>query len=132
MVYTIVMKPTITYVPGVCNIGPEEIARRRMIGWIGLLLSVILLAGLFATGASRWVRLTVFVPAAMSAAGFVQAYFHFCTAFAQKGVFNMGTPGKIEQVTDETAAAKDRARGNRIMYGSLAIALAVAVIATIL
>ena len=32
------------YIPGVCNIGPAEIARRRRAGWTGLVATVVLWA----------------------------------------------------------------------------------------
>jgi len=40
------------YRPGVCNIGPDEIARRRMAGHVGLLAAIVLFAVLVAIDAS--------------------------------------------------------------------------------
>lgn len=81
-----------SYVPGVCNIGPAEIAARRRVGWGGLAASVVLL-GLFIwfDALPLW-RLTVFFPAAVSVSGFLQAVMHFCAYFGFGSLFNVG-PG---------------------------------------
>jgi hypothetical protein len=45
--------PQGTYRPGVCNIGPAEIARRRMFGHSGVIASIALLVALVALAADR-------------------------------------------------------------------------------
>ena len=47
------------YIPGVCNIGTEEIARRRNFGWGAFAVSVVLLIVLIWTGVDQWWRLLV-------------------------------------------------------------------------
>ena len=42
--------PQIEYVPGVCNIGPDEIARRRNLGWVSLAISLALMLALYGQG----------------------------------------------------------------------------------
>jgi len=112
------------YIPGVCNIGEEEISRRRKLGWIGLAVAVVLFAVLFWVGVDVWWRLLVFFPAAFSASGFLQAHFGFCSGYARTGVFNFGMPGKTTVVADEASKAKDRKKGSRItMYAVLIGAL---------
>ena len=124
--------PTITYAPGVCNIGPEEISRRRTIGWIGLLAAIVLFAALFLTGVNPWWRLFVFLPATMSASGFLQATMKFCVGFAQKGVYNLGPIGSVQPVADKEAAAKDRKHGMSITGYSVLIGVVVTVIAILI
>ncbi len=41
------------YQAGVCNIGPEEIARRRRAGHIGLVISIAVFVGLVLAGCRR-------------------------------------------------------------------------------
>ena len=122
----------ITYVPGVCNIGPEEIARRRMIGWIFLVVTVALFVILFAAHANPWWRLFVFLPATASAAGFIQAHYKFCFGFASKGVFNLGVLGAVQTVTDLASGAKDRKAAAKILAYSVAIGAIVALIAALM
>ncbi len=120
------------YRPGVCNIGPEEIARRRMVGHVGAVATVALLAVLVAIGAPPPVRLLVALPAAGSASGYLQAWLRFCAGFGARGVFNFGSLGSTDQVVDAEARARDRARSNRIGLASLAIGVAVALLAVAL
>ena len=120
------------YQPGVCNIGPAEIARRRMAGHVGLVVTVLGLVALAATGAPHWLRLVLFVPAAGSASGYLQARLHFCAGFGSRGVFNFGQLGSVEQVRDPAARARDRRRSLQISLAAVAIGVAVAVVAALL
>ncbi len=80
-----------TYIPGVCNIGPAEIKLRKLYGTIGLYVTVILFAVFMVVGVSSPWRLFIFIPATVSATGYLQAKFHFCVGFGTRGLFNMGT-----------------------------------------
>ena len=120
------------YRPGVCNIGPAEIARRRRAGHVGLLAAVILLGILVAIGAPPLARLVVGLPAAAAASGYLQAWLKFCAGFGSRGVFNFGPLGQVDEVVDPDARARDRARSNQIGLASLAIGVAVAGLAVLL
>ncbi len=120
------------YQPGVCNIGPAEIARRRRAGHVGLGATVILGGGLVAVGAPPLVRLLLALPAAVAASGYLQARLCFCAGFGSRGVFNFGPLGQTEQVQDNAAHARDRARANQIGLASLAIGLVVGALAVVL
>src|ERR1700690_3894174 len=115
------------YVAGICNIGPEEIRRRRTTGWVGLIIALILFAVLFWTGVDPWWRLLVFLPATLSASGFLQAYFQFCSGFARRGVFNFGAIGQMNPVADDASKAKDRRWGNRITLYAVVIGALIAI-----
>ena len=56
----------VDYQPGVCNIGPAEIARRRRAGHIGLVAALALFAVLVAIDAPNWTRLLIAIPAIMA------------------------------------------------------------------
>lgn len=120
------------YQPGICNIGPAEIARRRRAGHAGLIAAITLLAVLVAIGAPPLARLLVALPAAASSSGYLQAWLKFCAGFGSRGVFNFGRVGQTEQAPEGVARARDRARSGQIGLASLAIGVAVAVIVVIL
>lgn len=120
------------YQPGVCNIGPAEIARRRRAGHVGLASSVGLFAVLLVVGAPHWARLSLVVTAGVSASGYLQAWLHFCAGFGSSGVYNFGSLGTVQQVADPQARSRDRRRSLQIGLGSLAIGLAVGIGAAIL
>ena len=120
------------YHSGSCNIGPDEIARRRRVGHVGLLASGVLLGGLLATGAPRPARALVALPASLAASGYLQARLRFCAGFGSRGVFNFGRIGEVHQVDDPQDRTRDRARARQIGLASLAAGVAAGVIATAL
>jgi hypothetical protein len=120
------------YQPGVCNIGPAEIARRRRAGHVGLIATVGLLAGLVAVDAPPVARLLVALPAAVAASGYLQARLRFCAGFGSRGVFNFGEIGGTDRVADSGARRRDLMKARQIGLGSLAVGLAVGAAAVIL
>ena len=87
------------YIPGVCNIGSDEIARRKRAGWIGLGISAILFLLFILIRIPPLYRLVIFLPISSAASGSLQAYFHFCAGFGFKGVYNVIKPvGQTETV----------------------------------
>ena len=120
------------YQPGVCNIGPAEIAKRRRAGHVGAAITIVALLILVAINAPPLTRLLIALPAAVSASGYLQAYLKFCAGFGQLGVFNFEGPGTTEHVVDESARARDKTRAYQISIGSGLIGLAVGVVAVLL
>jgi hypothetical protein len=127
-------RPTLApaYRPGVCNIGPAEVARRRWAGHIGLVATLLVFATLVAVDAPPLLRLILFVPAAGAASGYLQAWLKFCAGFGALGVFNFGQVGGTQPVADPEARKRDRRRANQIGLTSLLIGVAVAVAAFLL
>jgi hypothetical protein len=123
---------SIDYVPGFCNIGPAEIARRRRAGHVGLAIALVLLAGLVAIDAPPAARLILVLPAAAAASGYLQAWLRFCAGFGARGIFNFGELGHTDDVVDPVARARDRAKARGIALASLAIGIVAAVIAIVL
>ena len=117
------------YQPGVCNIGPDEIRRRRRSGHIGAISAIGLFAVLVAVGAPPITRALVGLPAVIAASGYLQAHLRFCAGFGQVGVFNFGTVGETEHVVDDEARAKDKAKARQIGLMSFAVGIAVAIVA---
>ena len=117
------------YIPGVCNIGPAEIARRRHAGWIGVVTSAVFLLIFIFFHIPPLYRLIIFFPASLAATGFLQAYFHFCAGFGSKGIYNVMKPvGVTETVQQEEFRAKDRKKAHQIMLFSVVIGLTVAIL----
>ena len=118
------------YSPGRCNIGPAEIAYRRKFGWALLIVTLAAFAALVWTGLAALWRLSLFFPAALSAAGFLQAHHRLCVAFALRGVYNFGPPGELTTVGNEDASRKDRREAVRIAGSAAIIGAIVAMAAT--
>jgi hypothetical protein len=74
------------YVPGICNIGPAEIRRRKQSGWLGVGLTILLWAAFLIFRVPAPWRLFLFLPAMIGATGFFQAALHFCAAFGIRAI----------------------------------------------
>ena len=109
------------YQPGVCNIGPAEIARRRRAGHVGLAATLVLLTRTRGDRRPAAGRLLVALPAAAAASGYLQARFKFCAGFGSKGIYNFGELGTTVQVEEAEARRRDRSRANQIGLASAAI-----------
>lgn len=119
------------YRPGACNIGPAEINRRRWTGHLGVAATMVGGAVLVALDAPAWMRLALFAPAAVGAAGYIQAATRFCADYGWRGVFNFGEAGlrRTTSVEDRAARAADRRKALAIAGGSGAVGLLVAMAA---
>jgi hypothetical protein len=117
------------YVPGSCNIGPAEIALRRRAGHAGLVVTAALGAALLRSDLPRAWRLTLAVPAAGAASGYLQAHERFCADFGWRGVYNFDRRGQEQPVAGDNALAQDRRKALRIAAASAAIGVGVALVA---
>ena len=118
------------YIPGVCNIGPAEIALRKRIGWVGLALTALLwvLFAFFDVG-KYWLVL-LFFPSAIAAVGFIQGMMRFCAAFGLRNIFNVGPEvGKTDTVPQAEFRAQDRKKAWQIVAYSALVGLAVSFVA---
>jgi hypothetical protein len=111
------------YRAGSCNIGPEEIARRRRFGLLGVTAAGLLAAGLVVADAPPAARLLVALPLAGGMTGLLQARLRFCAGFGMRGVSNFGPVGRTNAVEDATARAADRRRALEISGSAAAIGL---------
>ncbi|MEX1296523.1 MAG: hypothetical protein AB1Z67_10160 [Candidatus Limnocylindrales bacterium] len=111
---------TTAYQPGVCNIGPAEIRRRRLIGYLGLAAAVVVALLLLAVDAPAWMRLGLALPVAVGLEGLIQARERFCAGFAMAGLQNMGELGSETAVEDDEARAADRRKAMRIHATAIA------------
>jgi hypothetical protein len=118
------------YVPGSCNIGPDEIALRRRVGHAGLAVTAALGAALLRSDLHPAWRLTLAVPAAGAASGYLQARQRFCANFGWRGVYNFDRLGQERPVTGDHTQTDDRRRAWKITAASAAIGVGAALVAT--
>jgi hypothetical protein len=111
------------YIPGQCNIGPDETRKRLRIGYLGLALMIIfvLLAEYYAFP-PIW-KLALFAPTVYAFSGFIQARQKFCFLFGFIGVFS--TAGRKSRVGDELKIKKDRSKALVIIAQVFLISLLV-------
>jgi hypothetical protein len=120
------------YIPGTCNIGPEEIALRRRAGHVGLAVTAALGAALLRSDLSPAWRLTLALPAAGAASGYLQARQRFCANYGFRGLYNFEQRGHEQPVPVAGAQDEDRRRSLQIAGTSAAIGVGVALVAVAL
>jgi hypothetical protein len=116
------------YIPGVCNIGPEERRRRRDGALISGAIAAIEIVLLLIFDVNRIWRLTLFIPAASLGIGFLQWYLRFCVGFGSKGVFNFGALGKTIPVEQEENLKKDLKKARQMIWAGTGFGLLCAVL----
>lgn len=118
------------YVPGTCNIGPAEIAIRRRVGHVGLVVTAALATALVRSNLHPAWRLTLALPAAGAASGYLQARQQFCANYGYRGLYNFDARGHEQPVPRTETQAEDRRRARQISATSAAIGVGVALAAT--
>ncbi len=116
------------YISGVCNIGQEEIRRRRDWALGSLVITVIEIILLLTIDVSHIWRLTLFIPAASLGIGFEQWYFRFCVGFGLKGVFNFEKIGKTFSVEQKENSDKDRKKATKMILAGIGLGLVSAIL----
>jgi hypothetical protein len=119
------------YISGVCNIGKEERNRRKQAGIFGLVLTVIVYTLFLYFDSIRGVRFLIFIPAAMSASGFLQSVMHFCVHFGFSRIFNFESLGKYTKVEDKEFIQKDKKKAILILFYSVLIGIVAGLLAVI-
>ena len=112
-----------SYIPGTCNIGAGEIKRRQLVALVGLILSVVALAGFISQDATPDQRLGIFLPLMIMSVGWIQSRKKFCLAYGLMGTFNFGKLGQISKVADKASLAADRKTALGILFQATSLAL---------
>lgn len=126
------MMNTNNYVPGVCNIGKEEINKRKRAGIVGLILTVLTYSLFVYFEVSKGVRFLTFIPVVISAIGFLQARMRFCAYYGLAEMFNFDSLEKSNKVDNNEFVRKDKKRARQIIYYSVLIGIGVGLIAVII
>lgn len=127
------MRRLATYAPGVtldrsigprCNIGPDEIARRRRSAYVGVVATAAIAAAMVAFHLPAPARLLLWPVAAGAAVAGLQVVHRFCVAFGALGLENFGRLGQ-EQHVDPSIRAADRRRALHVILEGVLIGLVV-------
>ena len=110
-----------------CNIGPEEIARRRRSAIPTTVAATLVAAALVAFHAPPVARLLIWPLATAAAVTWLQVVHRFCVAFGGLGLENFGRLGQEVHV-DERQRALDRRRAFQLILEGALIGLVVALL----
>lgn len=111
------------YIPGVCNIGKREVNRRRNSFILAAVVTVAWATALFALGAPKVARLSLFIPTMALGVTFQQWYFKFCIAYAYWGYFNFKEVIKPSRVKNDEFRKKDMEKVRGILIASFIYAV---------
>ena len=121
------------YVAGACNIGAYEIRRRRLFGFVGIAIGVVLAVVLLAIGAPAWTRLLLLFPFWGGVFSLLQARRRFCAAFALAGVANFADDDAGRRhVADDAAHLADMTAVARMTRDSFIAGALIAVVVALL
>jgi len=109
-----------------CNIGPDEIARRRRSAIAASVATVIAAVALVALQGPAPARLFIWPLATATAVTWLQVVRRFCVAFGALGLENFGRLGGESHV-DSRVRAADRRRALQMVLEGALIGLVVAV-----
>ena len=79
----------VEYVSGECNIGPQGRIRRVAFGVLGLAVTLVVWQALIFFGATRELRLLLFIPLYSSFISIWQAQQHFCVYLAKEHAYDL-------------------------------------------
>ena len=114
------------YIPGSCNLGQEEINRRRRNGYLGTAATFLMILLIELTHQPQWTRLLILVPVFYALSGYLQARQKFCYVYGWQGIFSVAGTKQFGKVQDETAAEKDK----RLVYSLVSKILAGSILIT--
>jgi hypothetical protein len=119
------------YIPGTCNIGPQERRLRLLGGVIGGLVFLGLAIYFHLAAFPKWADYFLFIPALMGSVGLLQYYSHFCVNFGLRGLMNVDKPAfQTESILQAEFRALDRRKAWAIISTGLAISMGVTFIAS--
>ena len=113
-----------------CNIGPDELAKRRRSAIVSSIAAAVIAIVLVALDAPAPVRLLLWPIAAAAAVTWLQVVHRFCVAFGALGLENFGRLGE-ERSVDPGVRAADRRRAIQLILegGVIGFAVTLAVVA---
>ena len=111
------------YIPGQCNLGFEEIRRRKRKAFFGLVITLLSIVGLQLFHISSVYRFLLFIPLSYAIICYYQAQQKFCVVFGMKGIYNFGEIGKSTSITNPKYKNKDYHNARMIILTSLFLAL---------
>jgi len=110
-----------------CNIGPDEIARRRRIAMVLSLATAAFAIGVVAAHAPMWTRLLIWPLAAGATVTWLQVVRRFCVRFGAFGLENFGRLGGERKVDPAVRAGDARKAAEMVLEGIVAGLLVTAV-----
>jgi len=96
------------YEPGTCNIGDDELSKRKKELIVGLIATFIFTVLFFNYPDSLFLLVFLFISTAFTVLMYLQIKNRFCVAFGWFKKYNFGKLGEARKITDPGYVSKDR------------------------
>jgi hypothetical protein len=116
------------YIPGTCNIGPEEIKRRKNSALFSAVLALFWAGLLLILHADPLWFLTLFLPLASLGISFQQWTNKFCVNFGMRGVYNFKQLGTVTRIEESSMRKADRQKAARMILIGIVFGLVLTVL----
>ena len=113
------------YIPGTCNIGKDEITRRKRVAAIGGVATILGAISIINKYPNPGPRIWLFLPALVFSIGWIQSKKKFCLAYGFMGVFNFGKSGQMQKALSQDDQAADRTTAFSILGQAIVLAFAI-------
>ena len=107
------------YIPGSCNIGKQEILKRKRFAMLAVVGTICYAVGIVLIGGSQLFRLALALPATMAILSLQQVGNKFCVAFGLAGIFSFENGLQHIDAAQAEYIKKDKARAVKMIVWSL-------------
>ena len=114
------------YIPGTCNIGREQLAKRKLFLLKCVLVTLVCIIFLEVFHLDKTLRLFIFIPFTLTTIGTQQVLFKFCYIFGLKGYYGFGAVGKAKTVEEDAYRRLDLRKSQKMILSSVIIGLILA------
>ncbi|MGZ3863871.1 MAG: hypothetical protein ACXVPN_02025 [Bacteroidia bacterium] len=116
------------YIPGVCNIGNEQLAKRKRFLAKCIAITIICVVFIEFFHANKFLRLLMFFPLTLTSVAAQQVLYKFCYRFGLTGLYGFGKVGDDTKIVEGQFRELDRKKSQKMIVSSLLIAAAIAVL----
>jgi hypothetical protein len=116
------------YIPGTCNIGNEQLQKRKRFLIKSLFATLLCILFLEVSHVDKIWRMFMFVPFTLSVIGAQQVWFKFCYIFGLKGYYGFGEVGKAKTISDAENIKRDKSKAQKMIVSSVIIGAILTVI----
>jgi glucose-6-phosphate-specific signal transduction histidine kinase len=111
------------YIPGTCNIGNEQLAKRKRFLVKCILVTVLGVSYQLVFHSDKVLRLLMFIPFAVTAVAAQQVFYKFCYRFGLTGLYGFGELGKEKNAEEDEFKKLDRKKSQRMIVSSVIIGI---------
>ena len=111
------------YIPGTCNIGNEQLKKRKRFLAACIVTTVLLITFQLIFHSGKMWRLFMFIPFAITSVAVQQVLYKFCYRFGLTGLYGFGKVGYDTKVEGNHFRELDRKKSKKMIVSSVLIGL---------